>query len=46
MSVKSESARRGKMSRSGEMKKNVSRKSKKIGRERPNKPRKCKRRRC
>lgn len=45
MSVKSESVRSGRMSRSGEMKRSVARKSKRIGRERMKKPRRGKRRR-
>ena len=45
MSVKSESGRSGRMSRSGEMRRSVSRESKRTGRERMKKPRRGQRRR-
>jgi hypothetical protein len=44
VSVKSESVRSGRMSRSGEMTRSVARKSKRIGRERMKKTRRGKRR--
>jgi hypothetical protein len=45
VSVKSESGRSGRMSRSGKMRRSVSRESKRIGRGRMKRPRRGKRRR-